>query len=145
MATQADFTEQEWETMQRGLTGAGLLVSLSDRDFTDSFGEAKALSKFLAQKQKESDDPFVRAITHVHGTGFGLGTNPQELETETLAALRESVATLKAKAPGELVPYGELVITLCSVVAAAKGGVSETEQATIDKIHEAIGGPGHEA
>ena len=47
MATKADFTEDEWKTMQKGVTGAGMLVSVSDRDFTDSFGEASALAKYL--------------------------------------------------------------------------------------------------
>ena len=48
MATKADFTEDEWSTMQKGVTGAGLLVSVSDADFTDSFGEASTLAKYLA-------------------------------------------------------------------------------------------------
>jgi len=53
MATKADFTEEEWKTLQKGVTGAGLLVSAGDRDFTDSFGEATALAKYLgAQREK---------------------------------------------------------------------------------------------
>ena len=48
MATKADFTEEEWKTMQKGVTGAGMLVSVSDPDFTDSFGEASSLAKYLA-------------------------------------------------------------------------------------------------
>ena len=31
MATKTDFTDQEWESLQKGVSGAGLLVSLSDR------------------------------------------------------------------------------------------------------------------
>src|SRR5262245_42807923 len=34
MATKADFTEDEWKALQRGVTGAGMLVSVSDTDFT---------------------------------------------------------------------------------------------------------------
>ena len=34
MATKADFTEDEWEAMRKGVTGAGMLVSMGDRDFT---------------------------------------------------------------------------------------------------------------
>lgn len=40
MAGKADFTEAEWSAMHKGATGTGMLVSLSDRDFTDTFGEA---------------------------------------------------------------------------------------------------------
>ena len=32
MATKADFTEDEWKALQRGVTGAGALVSVSDRE-----------------------------------------------------------------------------------------------------------------
>ena len=32
MAGKADFTEGEWHTLQQGVTGAGLLVSLAPAD-----------------------------------------------------------------------------------------------------------------
>src|SRR4051812_14277841 len=139
MATKADFTEQEWDTMQHGLTGAGLLVALADRDFTDSFGESKALAKYLAEQQQSSESTLVRDLAHVHGSGFGLKTNPEKVETETLAALRESVATLSSKAPDEVAGYRAVVIGLAQHVAEAKSGVAPTETAAVDKIHEALG------
>ena len=37
MAAKTDFTEQEFDAMQKGVTGAGMLVSLADRGFFDSF------------------------------------------------------------------------------------------------------------
>ena len=49
MAGKSDFTSEEWEALQKGVTGAGMLVSISDADFTDSFGEASAFGKFLAE------------------------------------------------------------------------------------------------
>ena len=45
MAKKEDFTEQEWESLQKGVVGAGLLVSLSDRSFFDTFKEAGALGR----------------------------------------------------------------------------------------------------
>jgi len=48
MAGKADFTDQEWETLQKGVTGAGLLVAVSDRSFFDTFGEATTMAKHLA-------------------------------------------------------------------------------------------------
>jgi hypothetical protein len=42
MAGKSDFTEEEWETMHKGVTRAGLLMSVSDRGFLDSFKEAGA-------------------------------------------------------------------------------------------------------
>jgi hypothetical protein len=54
MASKADFTEDEWKAMEKGVTGTGLLVSVSDRDFTDTFGEAGALARFLAESSRAS-------------------------------------------------------------------------------------------
>ena len=34
MTTKTDFTESEWGALQKGITGSGLLVSLSDRDLS---------------------------------------------------------------------------------------------------------------
>ena len=48
MATKADFTADEWDNLHTGVTGAGMLVSLSDRDLSDSFGESTAMAKYLA-------------------------------------------------------------------------------------------------
>ena len=48
MATKADFTEEEWETLEKGATGAGLLIAVSDRGFFDTFSEASTMAKHLA-------------------------------------------------------------------------------------------------
>ena len=139
MATKADFTEDEWKAMQKGLTGAGTLVSVSDRDFTDSFGEASALAKALAAQHAGGPSELVRELASARGTGFGLTASPQEVETETLAALRSAMETLAAKAPDETDNYRQLVLGVAEAVAAAKSGVEPSETAAIDKIKEALG------
>ena len=139
MATKADFTEEEWKTMQKGVTGAGMLVSVSDADFTDSFGEASALAKYLAGQQQTSDNVLIRDLAHVHGTGFGFTASREKAETETLDALRSAVATLQAKAADELAAYQGLVIGVAEHVAGAKTGVKPSETEAIAKIKEALG------
>jgi hypothetical protein len=139
MATKADFTEEEWKTMQKGVTGAGMLVSVSDPDFTDSFGEASSLAKYLAEQQQESGSVLIRDLAHVHGTGFGLTASREKAETETLDALRSAAAALQAKAPDELTAYQELVIGVAEHVAGAKTGVKPGETDAIAKIKEALG------
>jgi hypothetical protein len=139
MATQADFDEQEWEAIQRSVTGAGMLVSLADRDFTDSFGEAKALAKYVGDQRNTSDSALIRDIAAVHKSGFGFGTNPQELETGTLDALRAARAAIGAKAPDDVGAYRDLVMGAANAVAEAKGGgVSDGERAAMDKIAAAL-------
>jgi hypothetical protein len=141
MAVKEDFTEGEWTTMQRGLTGAGMLVSFADGDVRDGLAEAKALSRFLSREHKHGRSSLVRDLADIHGSGFNPTTNEQELEAETLASLRQAVATLEAKAPEEVAGYRELVIDLSANVAASRLGVQPSESAMIDKIHQALGGP----
>jgi len=139
MATKADFTEEEWKAMQRGVTGAGMLVSVGDRDFTDSFGEASALAKYLAGQHQQNESELLRAVAGAHGSGFGLFTSPQKMEAETFEALRTATAALAAKAPEEADGYRELVLGTADHVANAKGGVQPGETAAIDKIKQALG------
>jgi hypothetical protein len=117
-----------------------MLVSLSDRDFTDSFGEAKALAKYVAEQRNTSDSTLIRDIAAVHGSGFGLGTNPQELQDGTVDALRSAVAAISAKAPDEVGAYRQLVLGAAQHVADAKGGgTSDQERAAIETITQALG------
>jgi hypothetical protein len=135
MATKADFTEQEWESLQKGVIGAGLLVSLSDRSFFDTFKEAGALGKHV--KQSSSSD-LVRELAEVHGTGFGLTSSPETVERETLEALRSAKATLESKAPDELDSYRQFVTEIARSVGEAAGGGESAEGAAIEKVESAF-------
>jgi hypothetical protein len=139
MATKADFTEEEWKALQKGVTGAGMLVSVSDRDFTDAFGEASALAKALAAQHEGSTSELVRELATVRGTGFGLTTSQQEVEQETLAAIALGTAALAAKASDEADSYRELVLGVAEAVGEAKGGLTPVEAATVEKIRSALG------
>ena len=139
MATKQDFTETEWATLQKGITGSGMLVSLSDRDFTDSFGEAGAMGKYLSGQQLTGATDLIRELAKVRGTGFGLTTPPDRLRNETIAAVTASVELLKAKSPDDVEPYRALVLGLADAVAQAKSGTSAVETAAIDQIREALG------
>ena len=66
MAKKSDFTEQEWELLRKGATGAGLLVSVSDRSFFDSFKEAGSLAKHLAGGRSD-DSELVRELAGERG------------------------------------------------------------------------------
>src|SRR5882672_7209420 len=110
------FDDSEIETLRRGATGAGLLVSLSDRGFFDSFKEAGALAKHVAAARGNSESAVVRQIAEGHGTGFGVTTPPAEVEAGTLDALRSSVQLLQAKAPDEVDAYRSFVLDLARSV-----------------------------
>jgi len=139
MASKADFTEDEWETMRKGVAGAGMLVSVGDRDFTDTFGEVATLAKRLGQEQQAGSSELMRELAAGKPAGFGLTASPQEVEDGTLEALRSATATLAAKAPDEAAAYRQLVLDIAEAVAKAKGGIKPGETAAIDKIREALG------
>jgi hypothetical protein len=139
MTTKADFTEEEWETLRKGVSGAGTLASLSDRDFTDAFGEAGALAKYLVGQRGKASSELVRALAAERPRGFGITTSQQEVETETVAALRSATRILGEKAPAETAAYRQLVLGLMDAVAEAKGGVTPEETAAIERTREALG------
>jgi len=138
MAKKADFTEQEWESLQKGVVGAGLLVSLSDRSFFDSFKEAGALGKHVAQAKQSSSSELVRELGDLHGTGFGLTASPDKVESETLAALQTAKTTLESKAPDELDAYRRFVLDIAQSVADAAGGGEAAETEAIEKVKSAL-------
>lgn len=139
MTTKADFTEQEWEGLQKGVTGAGLWMAVADRGFFDTFKEAGAFGKHVAQGKQNASSDLVRELADTHGTGFGWRDSPEEVERETLEALGQGVQTLQAKAPDDLDAYRSFVLEVAeSVGSAAKGG-EPAEQATLEKIRAALG------
>ena len=139
MATKEDFTEQEWETLRKGVTGPAVLVALSDRSFFDSFKEAGALARHLNEARKGGDSELVRELAEGRGTGFGVTESPDVIERETLEALRAAVALLQAKASGELESYRRFVLDLAKSVADAAGGGETEESTTIAEIRAALG------
>ncbi|MDX6401015.1 MAG: hypothetical protein QOF27_1621 [Gaiellaceae bacterium] len=139
MAKKEDFTEQEWESLQKGVVGAGLLVSLSDRSFFDTFKEAGALGKHVAKAKQSSQSELIRELADVHGTGFGVTSSPDVVERETLDALQAAKRALEAKAPDELEPYREFVLEIARSVSEAAGGGEIAESAAIEKVTSAIG------
>jgi hypothetical protein len=88
MATKADFTEEEWKMLQEGITGAGMLVALSEPGFFDTFKEANAMAKHLAEAHSKSDNELVREVASGHERPFGITSSRSEVEKGTVAPRR---------------------------------------------------------
>jgi hypothetical protein len=138
MTSKADFTEQEWDTLQKAVAGGGLLVSVSDRGFFDTFKEAGALAKHLNQAREGHESDLVRELSGMRGTGFGLTASPGEVERETLEALGSATAILREKAPEELEAYRSFVLDVADSVAEAAKGVGAGAAGAIEKIRAAL-------
>ena len=138
MASKKDFSADEWTQLQHGLAGTVLLVSVSDPGLFDTFKEAGAAAKHYKAARSNNTSELVRELSAEPGMGFGLGKNPQQLETETLSALRTAVATLKDKAPGDAEAYKQFILEVAQSVAEAAKGTSAAESAEIEKIRAAL-------
>jgi hypothetical protein len=134
-------TETDIETLRKGALGAGLLVSVSDRGFFDTFKEAGTLAKHVAAARGNSPSAVVRQVAEGRGVGFGVTTPPAEIESGTLDSLRSSVQLLQSKAPDELEAYRSFVLELARSVAAAAPGGDQAEAGSIAKIESALGTP----
>jgi hypothetical protein len=140
MATKADFTEEEWETLQKGVTGAGFWMTIADRSFFDTFKESSAMAKHLAGARKNSESTLVRDLGDTKGTGFGWRSSPEEIEGETIGALVAAQHILETKAPDELAAYRAFVLEVAQSVGAAAEGGESAEADTLEKVRAAVGG-----
>ncbi len=140
MSTKADFTEDEWKALEKGVTGAGLYVSASDPEVHGHLRRGDARSRReLGAEHSSSANELVRELAATHGTGFGLTSSKADLENETLAALSSSIALLTAKDAADADAYRQLVLAVANRVAGAKHGVSDAEKTRGDR--EDQGGP----
>jgi hypothetical protein len=138
MAGKADFTEQEWDAMQKGVTGSAFLVALADRGFFDTFKEVGALGKYLSKAREKNPSPLIRELAGVRGTGFGLTSSPDEVEKGTTEALGAAAAALQAKAPDEVENYRSFVLEVAKAVGDAADNIDPKETGAIDKITAAL-------
>jgi hypothetical protein len=137
MSTQ-QFSDTEIETLRKGATGAGLLVAVSDKGFFDTFKEAGAMAKHMAAAKGGSPSTLIQRVAEGRGTGFGVTSSRDEVESETLEALRSAGQLLRSRAPGEFDSYRGFVLELARSVSSAAGGGDQVEADTIKKIEAAL-------
>jgi hypothetical protein len=137
MTAKTQFTEQEWQALQKGITGAGFMMALADRGFFDSFKEAGALARHV-REAREADSELIRELAEAGSTGFGITDSPEAIEAETMDALQEAVRALEEKMPEELEAYKSFVLEVAESVGNAAGGGEPAESATYAKISSAL-------
>jgi hypothetical protein len=144
LAGKADFTAEEWFTLQRAMVGGPILVSVAEGGFFESIREMMTLYQDLASAKNTYPSLLVRELAEVDGfdSGFKPRTAPGEIEGPALDALRAAAAILQAKAPEELDAYRDFVYQLALHVAQTARGVSPAEQAALAKIQQAMGSEG---
>jgi hypothetical protein len=138
MAGRDDFSDEQWDTLHKGLTGSGMWVALSERGFTSTFKESTAMASFLAHRASESSSQLDRELCGTKGTGWKMSSSPEELRQRTLAALKDARAILQEHDPADVADYRELVLALAHHVADAGKGGDDVEGHVIDEIATAL-------
>jgi hypothetical protein len=150
MAGRADFTSEEWATLQRAMVGAPLLVAVSDGGRADLIKELQTVRDQLDEASSGHGSQLVQELADISGaqTGFHARMGRDEVEGPALDALRAATDTLRAKAPDELDSFKYFVVELSKATAAAARShlwglagplVSEAEVVAVDKIRGALG------
>jgi hypothetical protein len=146
MTSSADFTPEEWDTIQEAPTSAGMIVSTAQRG--GSFREAFAMAKAFTEARREHGDSqlldeLVSSRPEVDRTKAG---SPEELKENGLRRIREAVTLLEQKAtPEDVEAYRRFVVSLAERVAGAKGEgdadkISDAEREAIAEIEAALAG-----
>lgn len=156
MATKADFTPDEWETIANGPLSAALAISLADPSNPVGLAqESFAAARSLAEATQSADAPAI--IKAIAEDLRARNVKPELPRFESFEAgksyaygqLRQAVASVDAKAPAEAAGYRQwLYDTAKRAASAAKEGgflgiggvaVSEQEQAALAEIAGLLG------
>ena len=145
MTAKTDFSEEEWKLVSEGPVTAGMIVLTAQGggSFRETFAIAKAYNE--ARKQHGESallDEIVSSKPELDRTRFH---SPEELRQHGLQHLRDAVALLESKAPGDVEAYRRFAIGLAGNVADAHRehgndeNASEAERAAITEIAGALG------
>jgi hypothetical protein len=146
MTTQADFTEQEWETVLEGPTSAGMIITTAERGGT--FREGMAMAKAFAEARQDhgASELLDEIVSHKPETDRTRAHSPEELREHGLENIRAAVALVGSKATAEeLGDYRLFVVSLAKRVAQAKkekgseDGISAAEASALAEIETALG------
>jgi hypothetical protein len=146
MTGKADFSDEEWQLISQGPPTAGMIVITAQRGgtFRETFSLAKSYVEARQQHRGESAviDDIVASRPELDRTR---AHSPDELREHGLQHLRDAVALLESKAPGEVDAYRQFTLGLAHNVADAhreRGNeepASAAEQAAIAAIATALG------
>jgi hypothetical protein len=144
MTGKADFTDEEWHLVLQGPPTAGMIVLTAQRGGT--FRETMSIAKSYVEARRHHGesallDEIVSAKPELDHTRYH---SPEELREHGLQHLRDAVALLESKAPGEVEAYKSFALGLANNVADAhreRGNdqpASDAERAAIEEISGAL-------
>ena len=163
MATKADFTTEEWNTLRMApaLVGGAMMAASPDglmSSLKEAFAMGGAAASFLKQSGAEGllkeiltdNDKLVETIKAKLGTEGDAATRRARMHAEALGSVKEAVRLLATKAtPADVAAYRQLIGKVAEGVAnaASTGGflgfggekVTEAEKSFLTEVHTALG------
>ena len=164
MADKTTFTREEWTLLLESPMMAGMAITAADPSglwglLKESFAGGSALAKVMADP---GANPLVKALANDFSTSEGrsaardglkakfANSQPADVKTKSIEALRQVSAVLAAKAPGDAAAFKSWLrqISQSTAEAASEGGgllsiggvqVSDAEKATLAEISAALG------
>ena len=164
MADKTTFTREEWTLLLESPMMAGMAITAADPSglwglLKESFAGGSALVKVMFDP---GANPLVKALANDFSTSEARSTardglkakfansQPADVKTKSIEALRQVSAVLAAKAPGDAAAFKSWLrqISQGTAEAASEGGgllgiggvqVSDAEKATLAEISNALG------
>jgi len=164
VADKTTFTREEWTLLLESPMMAGMAITAADPSglwglLKESFAGGSALAKVMADP---GANPLVKALANDFSTSEGrsaardglkakfANSQPADVKTKSIEALRQVSAVLAAKAPGDATAFKSWLrqISQGTAEAASEGGgllgiggvqVSDAEKATLAEISNALG------
>ncbi len=151
MAGETDFTPDEWLTVRRAITAAGVIVALAEGGGDDMLSEIFAVTQTIRGAGFGHGNRLVRELAAMphFSTGLRPGMRSPEYEAESLPMIRAAAAIVRSRAPDDLNEWRGFVCELAETAARAhkEGGVAgiggilvtAAEAAAIERVRQAAG------
>lgn len=140
MATKADFTDVEWQTLQWAVADTMAYLSMADPGFWDMFKEANAAAHYIAAAKETSESMLVRELSADIKTkrDKAVSSNPTDVAGAVIDRVDEAVKIVAGKAPEDLDAFKGFIIGVAKATAEAAEGTGPTEAAAIAKLEAAL-------
>lgn len=140
MASKADFSEAEWQTLHWAVMDTMAYLSMADPGFMDMFKEANAAAKYVAAARVSSSSALVRQLaSEVKPTrDKAVSSNPADVAGQVAQRVREAAGIVAGRAPEDLGEFRTFILGVARATAEAAKGVSTGEATAIEKLEAAL-------
>ncbi len=140
MTSMTLFTEDEWHTLQWAVTDTMAYVSMADAGFWDTFKEASAAARFMAQAKASSGSPLVHDLAGdiKFGRDKAVSHDMVDMGGEVTARVRQAAELVATKSPADLTAFKGFLLGVAQATADAVKGVSDHEATAIARLQDAL-------